>query len=113
MTKKSGQNQKPGAFLKSRRKIKISTFFAIFLVRIFSDPKFGRAVGGGPPRGSPSQGGSARRTVKFHFSVDFESYGAVHTTFTTKTMVEMGLEHVILAQRALDAEIWPILGPKL
>ena len=44
--------------------------------------------------------------------VDFESYGDVHTTFTTKTMVEMGLEHVILAQRALDAEICPILGPK-
>ena len=53
------------------------------------------------------------RTVKIHLSVDFESYGAVHTTFTTKTMVEMGLEHVILAQRDLDAEIWPILGPKL
>ena len=38
-TKKSGQNQKPHAFLKSQRKIKISTFFSIFLVWIFSDPK--------------------------------------------------------------------------
>ena len=36
---KSGQNRKPDAFLKSQRKIKISTFFSIFLVRIFSDPK--------------------------------------------------------------------------
>ena len=48
-TKKSGQNRKPGAFLKSQRKIKISTFFSIFLVRIFSDPKFGRVVGAPPP----------------------------------------------------------------
>ena len=84
---KSGRNRKPDAFLKSQRKMKISTFFSIFLVPIFSDPKVGRVVGGGPPRGSPSQGGSARRTVKFHFSADFESYGAVHTTFATKTMV--------------------------
>ena len=38
-TEKSGQNRKPGAFLKSRRKIKISTFFWIFLVRIFSNSK--------------------------------------------------------------------------
>ena len=36
---KGGQNGKPDAFLKSQRKIKISTFFSIFLVRIFSDPK--------------------------------------------------------------------------
>ena len=115
MTKKSGQNRKPGAFLKSRQKIKISTFFAIFLVRIFSDPKFGRVVGAPPPphSGRPGKGGPAGQTVIIHFSVDFESYGAVHTTFTTETMVEMGLEHVILAQWALDAEIWPILDPKL
>ena len=84
---KSGQNRKPDAFLKSQRKIKKLTFFSIFLVPIFSDPKFGRVVGGGPPKGGPGHGGSARRTVKFHFSVDFESYGAVHTTFITKTMV--------------------------
>ena len=37
---KSGQNQKPDAFLKPQQKIQISTFFSIFLVRIFSDPKF-------------------------------------------------------------------------
>ena len=36
---KSGQNRKPDAFLKSQRKIKKSTFFSIFLVPIFSDPK--------------------------------------------------------------------------
>ena len=36
---KSGQNRTPDAFLKSQRKIKISTFFSIFLVPIFSDPK--------------------------------------------------------------------------
>ena len=103
---KIGQNRKPDAFLKSQRKKK-SNYFSIFWVPIFSDPKFGRVVGGGPPRGSPSQGGSARRTVKFHFSVDFESYGAVHTTFTTKTMVEMGVEHVILARGGLVSEIRP------
>ena len=57
--------------------------------------------------------------IKFHFSVDFESYGAVHTTFTTKTMVEMGVEHVILARGGLVSEIrpgrkvafWAIRGP--
>ena len=36
---KSGQNRKLDAFLKSQRKIKISTFFLTFLVPIFSDPK--------------------------------------------------------------------------
>ena len=104
---KSGQNRKPDAVLKSQRKIKKSTFFSIFLVPIFSDPKFGRVVGAGPPRGSQGQGGSARRTVKFHFSVDFESYRAVHTTFATKTMVEIGLEHVGSARSGLVSEIRP------
>ena len=69
-------------------------------------------MGRAPPRSRPGKGGSVRRTVNFHFSVDFESYWAVHTTFTIKTMVEVGLEHVFLAQRAVDAEICPILGPK-
>ena len=110
MTKKSGQNRKPGAFLKSQRKIKKSTFFSIFVVPIFLDPKFGRVVGAlppPPPSGRPGKGGPARRTVKFHFSVDFESYGAVHTTFTTKTMGEMGVEHVGSARGGvLSAKSW-------
>ena len=38
-TKKSGQNRKPGAFLKSQRKIEISKLFLIFLVQIFWGPK--------------------------------------------------------------------------
>ena len=36
---KSGQNEKPDAFLKSQRKINFSTFFWIFMVGIFPDPK--------------------------------------------------------------------------
>ena len=91
-------------------------FFLIFLVQIFLDPKFGRVMGAPLPR--PLVVGQARGDCapngKISFlRFDFETYGAVHTTFTTKTMVEMGLERVILAQQALDAEIWPILGPKL
>ena len=31
--------------------------------------------------------GDARQTVKFYFSVDFESYGAHSTSIATKTMV--------------------------
>ena len=85
--RKKWSKTKTGRVFEFATKNKNFDFFAIFLVPIFSDPKFGRVVGGGPPRGSPGQGGSARRTGKFHFSVDFESYGAVHTTFATKTMV--------------------------
>ena len=48
---KSGQNRKSDAFLKTQRKIKKSTFFSLSLVPIFSDPKFGRVVGGAPPPG--------------------------------------------------------------
>ena len=36
---KSGENRKLHAFLKSQRQIILSTFFLIFLVRIFSEPK--------------------------------------------------------------------------
>ena len=60
-----------------------------------------------PQHGSQIQVGSARRTVKFHFSVDFERYGAVHTTFATKTVVEMGLEHGGSACSGVVSEIPP------
>ena len=66
-TNKSGQNRKRGAFSKSRQTIKISTFFSIFLVRIFSDPKFGRVVGAPPPSGRPWQGGSCTPNSKISF----------------------------------------------
>ena len=48
----------------------------------------GTSMGGQPPI-------APRPMVKFHISVVFESYGAVHTTFTTKTMVWMGLEQMV------------------
>ena len=42
--RKHGQNENPDAFLKSQRKIKISTFFWIFLDRIFSDLKLDAGI---------------------------------------------------------------------
>ena len=66
---KSGQNRKPDAFLKSQRKIKKSTFFLIFLVRIFSDPKLDPgllAESKVPPTsglGTSGLGGSAAKKV--------------------------------------------------
>ena len=69
VSKKSGQNQKPGVFSKSQRKIKISTFFSIFLVRIFSDPKLDPGILAEskvpPPSrlGTSGLGGSATKKV--------------------------------------------------
>ena len=66
---KTGQNRKPDAFLKPQQKIKISTFFSIFLVRIFSDPKLDPGIlaeSKVPPTsrlGTSGLGGSATKKV--------------------------------------------------